>query len=389
MNNQNEPRRSRRLSTIIPASHWMSIGYVPMDAQVMENLMIDMNSYCEEGIDDDVKLRPKPGHFGENVVPYHDTMLPLWKRFSQALSLCTDEDFEELYIKSISMDIQVVRTLSDSIMNSHRNLKFVKLRRCGMNDTSLLQTFLAGCSRIKTIDLEYNEITSEGALSISDFISTNPVRLQAIFLNHNNLSDRDMIVLSSALKSNTYLLILELQHNDITEHGWKAIQKAQFDETSMNSLFHCNHKCLVSNHSEGEEHTEGHEKTILIEAELVEIHADMDEHRNPFTGQTSIVKRIRRKVILSLCRADGELFDLRILNDVPLQLMPCVLELIQEHTVVRKKICRYKDEEDQLEKDVLSRLFHVLRGWHLPLLFDNLHGLPTRRSKRKRGGSSR
>ena len=51
--NENEPRRSRRLSTVIPASHWMSIGYLPREAEAMENLMKDMNRYCERegGID--------------------------------------------------------------------------------------------------------------------------------------------------------------------------------------------------------------------------------------------------------------------------------------------------------------------------------------------------
>jgi len=149
----------------------------------MENIMKDMNTYCEEEIDCDVVLRPWGRHSNELVVPYHEMMLPLWKRFSKALSASTDEDYKEIYIKGISMDIQVARLLSVSIMSSH--LEYVKLQQCGMSDTSLLRTFLAGCSRsrIKVIDLEDNEITSQGAIAISDYISTNPVRLQAIFLN--------------------------------------------------------------------------------------------------------------------------------------------------------------------------------------------------------------
>ncbi len=59
MNNQNEPRRSRRLSTIIPASHWMSIGYLQREAEAMENLMIDMDGHCEKGVDDAVELRSR------------------------------------------------------------------------------------------------------------------------------------------------------------------------------------------------------------------------------------------------------------------------------------------------------------------------------------------
>ena len=92
---------------------------------------------------------------------------------------------------------------------------------------------------------------------------------------------------------------------------------------------------------------------------------------------------------LAICGVDGQLFDLGYLNDLPFQLMPRVLELVQEHTQFRLEEYKDSDDDEQLEKDALSRLFHCLRGWQLPLLFDNLHGLPSRRSKRKRGVSSR
>ena len=65
-------------------------------------------------------------------------------------------------------------------------------------------------------------------------------------------------------------------------------------------------------------------------------------------------------------------FDLSHFNDLPLQLMPRVLELIQDYTFVRNRAVRRVPV--QLEKDALTRLFHTLRGWELPLLFGNLHG---------------
>jgi len=50
--------------------------------------------------------------------------------------------------------------------------------------------------------------------------------------------------------------------------------------------------------------------------------------------------------------------------------MPRVLELIQKHSEARTGAV--KSTPIQLEKDALSRLFHTLRGWELPLLFENL-----------------
>ena len=82
----------------------------------------------------------------------------------------------------------------------------------------------------------------------------------------------------------------------------------------------------------------------------------------------SIQQKIREKVVLALCGVDGSLFNLFYLNDLPLKVMPRVLELIQKHTTMR----RSSKPPIQLEKDALSRLFHTLRGWELPLLFENL-----------------
>ena len=53
--NQTLPRRSRRLATIIPASHWMSIGYSPEAAQAMESLQNDLKKYTINTL----KLNPK------------------------------------------------------------------------------------------------------------------------------------------------------------------------------------------------------------------------------------------------------------------------------------------------------------------------------------------
>ena len=47
------PRRSRRLATIIPASHWVSLEYSQEEAQGMEKLQNDMKNYCDN---DDVDI---------------------------------------------------------------------------------------------------------------------------------------------------------------------------------------------------------------------------------------------------------------------------------------------------------------------------------------------
>lgn len=145
-----------------------------------------------------------------------------------------------------------------------------------------------------------------------------------------------------------------------------------FDPTSMASIIECNHKCRA--------YTYEYKKPSVVarrpylEQEVLKINK----------GDYSIQQKIRKKVVLALCGVDGGLFDLSHFNDLPLQMMPRILELIQEHTETR----RVNDTPVQLEKDALSRLFHTLRGWELPLLFENLRipcsNAATRKRKRRK-----
>ena len=66
--------------------------------------------------------------------------------------------------------------------------------------------------------------------------------------------------------------------------------------------------------------------------------------------------------------------------------------ILQEHTDARTQAVRIRPVPQegpmydlvQLEKDALSRLFHTLRGWELPLLFENLKSPSAYSGKRKR-----
>ena len=190
--------------------------------------------------------------------------------------------------------------------------------------------------------------------------------------------------MASALKENTNITKLILTNNDITEEGAKALLKALYDPTNMDSIVGCNHTCFpftfdIKNSSVVAQRS-------FIEKEVLNINSDKN---------FSIQQKIRMKVVLALCRQDGGLFDLSHLNDLPLGVMPRVLELIQEHTGARTEESRRPERGVKLEEDALSRLFHTLRGWELPLLFENLRassvakGTTGKRKRNARGTGKR
>lgn len=203
------------------------------------------------------------------------------------------------------------------------------------------------------------------------FAVTNPTK--TIQLDGNNILDRDTLVLAAALKRNTNLRQIDLRRNVITEEGEKTLLNAMFDPRSMDSIVDSNHTCMAYTFDITDQSVVA--QRLPIETGVLEIN-EMD---------ISIGKKIRKKLVLALCGVDGGLFDLSHLNDLSLPLMPRVLELVQGHTQIRTRRC----DENQLEKDALSRLFHMLRGWELPLLFENLSPNKGAARKRKRKATRR
>ena len=394
MNQQNNnqplavlPRRSRRLATFIPASHWISIGYLEADANAMERLQNDMKRCCD-GDSDSLILssRNNEGYIGPP--PHHDMIIPHWRKLAKALN--GRSSIEEILINSIPLPVSVLdivlptfqtttlslyqtglgMSVAGSFSNALKNhptmnrLSFIKNGQ--FNNTGILKKILEGCTELEQLIINGEALISdsEGAdrtaavTLLAEFICSNNT-VKVLRLGFDNISDNDTLVLASALKKNTHLRLLDLGHNDITEQGDKKnLLKALFDPTSMDSIIESNHTCIPYSYNITDQSVV--DQRPLQELEVLNINGKED---------MSIQQKIKGKAVLAFCGVDGSLFDLLYLNDLPLQLMPRILELIQRHTEIRTN--RYRRSE--LEKDALSRLFHTLRGWELPLLFENLH----------------
>lgn len=437
MSNQNQavlPRRSRRLATLIPASHWSSIGYTEEVAVAMEKLQIDMKRmYDGDGLEE------KEGDLILNLlwmeddneclrIPYDELMLPHWKKFANEIKKTTVNDitigciklplpildvifpaFQSMTLTKMILfnadmrnegllclssflrgntslqvlviafenivDLPVACTLSDAI-DDHPTLRAIGLISCGIgNNAGILAKVLTGCTRMAAVNILSDNIRSEGTAVISEFIAHNHPAVKEIKLSNNDISDSDTAILSAALKRNTFITGLDICRNDVTEEGERHMRRALFDTTTLNSVVESNHTSAYLIHPEAERN-----RISSLDAAITEINLG-GPLRNDTTEQ-----RIRKKVILALSGLDGELFNLHYFNDLPLQLMPRVLELLQEHAEFRiRRYCEF-----HLEIEALSRLFHTLRGWELPLLFENLSPVAaTETRKRKMRGARR
>jgi len=69
-------------------------------------------------------------------------------------------------------------------------------------------------------------------------------------LSGNNFNDGDALLIAAALRTNDRLKSLDLEGNDLTEEGVNALEGAIRDETSLNALSDSNHSCRIIGVSE-------------------------------------------------------------------------------------------------------------------------------------------
>ena len=412
------PRRSRRLATIIPASHWISLGYSEEGAQARVNLQYDMKKYYDSnskyGYDDAIiTLIPRlniGGYTQKRKLLHDDMMLPHWEKLAKSLNrqrttveqvqinqidlpmsildiiLPAFQSMDNLRTLSISQtslrndglqrlstflkentrlrnllfggdiidDLTAVSSFSNAIKN-HPTLESVTFVALQLNSI-MLRKVLQGCSRLRTLELSSSmDLNSEGIAVLAEFISSNHTT-ETITFYHDDISDSDTLVLASALKKNTRLKCLNLKGNTTKDN---IMFNALYDPTSMDSIVESNHRCIIKYSVRD---------MPIVAQRLLMNRPPLKREVASINGNDymSIKEKIRKKVVLALCGVDGGMFDISCFNDIPLHLMPRVLELIQEHASMRIA------SPVQLKKDALSRLFHTLRGWELPLLFENL-----------------
>ena len=98
--------------------------------------------------------------------------------------------------------------------------------------------------------------------------------------------------------------------------------------------------------------------------------------------------KIRYKVVLALFTINTDLFDPRGFDDVPLELMPRLLEIAQQdigHDGFGLEIRKFPNYFINAgHKPALSRIYEVMKGWNTPLLFVRGSGELPRKKKQQR-----
>ena len=258
------------------------------------------------------------------------------------------DDFVSVLNRDSSLeDLSILNNLikreedAQSLVNAmidHPKLENIMLNSCGLGcNDSVMKSIIPLFGSLDGITLNGNQIGSYGIKLISECLASNPM-LCVLQLKDNLLNDADAATLATSLKSNTNLRILKIVGNNITQKGMKSFHSAVQNLSSLNAMSDSNHNCLV---------IDGDEKLSLLNTRNNPNHNKAEKLINVLGIQT----------------------NMRLLNNIPIELMPRVLYLLQGRGLFIPSLCR---------------TFMFIRQWSMPLLFTSCVGLELRLSERVR-----
>ena len=240
------------------------------------------------------------------------------------------------------------------IVKAHPSIENLALDNCkgdNIDGYEMLEMILnAGKRKLKVMTLSNNQISTDGGTFISDFLATDPI-LEAFNIEGNQINDHEAILIAGSLKQNTNLRFLHLTNNNISITGWKALRKAEFGDSSLNSAADSNHRCAIRYPSvEEDDELEGFAMSII----------EMNGDYNADTAFNPI--HVRQKKIYSVLSSrnrDGS--NVGHFEDVPVGLLPDMLDSIQKYS-------NYRVEDEDISQvrghvNPLSLVYEICRNW--------------------------
>ena len=242
-----------------------------------------------------------------------------------------------------------------------------------MPNVKLLAQYLESNPALTELNLRSNGITTKGAEVLALALKKN-TNLQHLDLSYNSFTDKSVPALADALQNNSTLLSLDLMNNKFKVNTGKAelVKSALCDATSLQTVADSNHTC----------------KLILTKGHYGEALTHEGEMRN-INSLDNEGQKIRFKVVLALFAMNKDLFDPRSFDDVPLELIPRLLELIQQEVGYKgfgKGVFERTNKHRKGGNDpTLGRVFQTIHEWpSLPLLFVRGAGKLKKKRQRKR-----
>ena len=223
-----------------------------------------------------------------------------------------------------------------STISSRTTLDTISLDGCKVGESlKLLASVMNGAADVKCISLQNNNLGPEGAHLVADVLKKNP-KITRMQLCGNKMKDEGIGYLSDALRTNTNLREIDVSQNGLTEVGKQALLKTVLDTSSLNAVVDSNHTCQI--------HLEEMDDLLIF--------------ANQLTICSSKESKMR-KVSFTLGTSNDIGLEIPYLSDVPLELMPNVLNFVQKAVFTERR---------HSGAVALKNVFVIMRNCVTPLL---------------------
>ena len=226
------------------------------------------------------------------------------------------------------------------IVKEHPSVDGLTLDNCKGGDIDgyqMLKMVINAGKKLQFVDLSNNNISTGGGTALSDILARDHTEgdtyiiadflvkstiLDSINLYGNELNDNDAFNIAGALRHNKTLRSLNLINNNLTKTGWKALRKAEFDDSSLNSAADSNHTCAIEYPPDGSEVIEGVDTSEMND--------------NPQAQLRLHPHYIRQKKIYTvLSSRNRDCSNVGHFEDVPVELLPDMSQSIQRYSHYR------------------------------------------------------
>ena len=239
-------------------------------------------------------------------------------------------------------------------------------------------------SQLVSLNLSKNKMKTPSAEVLLPAIRKH-TSLKHLDLSQNWLNDRIAPTVIDLLKQNPDLKTLDLSGNNGLKNQsggqcqWKYIngtgqwvfppkidrgeaeivKKVLFNTDSLQEIANSNHTCAVKISGKNRNDLYNHTIYVINNLDVIE------------------GKKIRLKVLLAMNQAKKDLYDPPSFNDVPLELMPYLLELVQQSIrytstdvklVLKKSRTSNRTTRNSNSDSALDRLYEIVTTWNTSLL---------------------
>jgi len=281
------------------------------------------------------------------------------KSNTNALKQCLEKNttLEQLCLSSNNLGLggndRILSTVMSGIKGSvslvHVDLSGNDIGR--VSSMKLIAKYLASNPSLIYLNLNNNGIKTNSSNILMRALQKNN-NLEHLSLARNSITDKGAPAITDVLRNNNTLLTVNVQWNKLKiEYGRQELFKALCDPTSLDSIMNSNHTCrlIVAGKNYGTNEEEINKINVL---------------ENEGT-------KIRYKVVLAYSWMNKDIYDPRSFDDIPLELMPKLLELIQlemGYNGYGKEITRNEHKERWMNG--LSKIYETIHQWPaFPSLF--------------------